>query len=128
MLLQVPLDIVGEVQAIIAEETVQITASTDTITVDVPSVRVVLLALRSLGRRKQRSNRISRADAALQATWQSVRFRIAGSTVAMLGFAARPGILSRLLGVAPLEIRLSGLLVLLRSWIFTKQSGPPLSR
>ncbi len=115
VLLQIPLEIVGEVHAAVADETVVITASSDTITIDIPSFRVGLLALRGVGRGKQRSETISRANVVLQLTALSAQFRMAGGTVAMLGSAARPGAVSRILGLAPLEIRLSGLFSLLRS-------------
>ena len=115
VLLHVPLDIVGKIKAAVADETVLIAASKDTITVDIPSLRVGWLALRGTGRGKQRSQAISRADTTLQVMSQSVCIRMGGGTVAMLGSAARPGTLSRLLGLAPLEIRLSGLFFLLRS-------------
>ena len=115
MLLQIPLEIVGEVHAAVADETVLITASSDTITVDIPSLRVGLLALRGVGRGKQRSETISRANVVLQLTALSVQFRMAGGTVAILGSVARPGAVSRVLGLAPLDIRLSGLFSLLRS-------------
>jgi hypothetical protein len=116
VLLRLPLDIVGEVQAAVAQETVLITGRKDTITVDIPRLRVGLLGLRAAGGREQRSKILSRADAALQVASLSVRFRMAGGTVAMLGSAARPGLLSRLLGLAPLEVRLSGLVFVLRSY------------
>ena len=106
MLLQIPLEIVGEVL---------ITANSDTIAVDIPNLRVGLLALRGVGRGKQRSETISRANVVLQLTALSVQFRMAGGTVAILGSAARPGAVSRVLGLAPLDIRLSGLFSLLRS-------------
>ncbi len=116
VLLHVPLDIVGKIKAAVADETVLIAASKDTITVDIPSLRVGLLALSGVGRIKQRSETISRADVVLRLTALSVQFRLTGGTVAILGSAARPGTVSRFLGLAPLEIRLlSGLLSLLRS-------------
>lgn len=115
VLLQIPLEVVGEVRAAVADETVLITASGDTISVDIPSLRVGLLALRGVGRRKQRSETISRANVVLQLTALSAQFRMAGGTVAILGSAARPGRVSRFLGLEPLEIRLSGLFFLLRS-------------
>jgi hypothetical protein len=115
VLLQIPLEIVGEVHAAVADETVLITASSGTITVDIPSLRVGLLALRGVGRRKQRSETISRANVVLQLTALSVQFRMAGGTVAILGSAVRPGWVSRFLGLAPLEIRLSGMFSLLKS-------------
>jgi serine kinase of HPr protein (carbohydrate metabolism regulator) len=76
VLLQIPLEIVGEVHAAVADETVLITASSDTITVDIPSLRVGLLALRGVGRGKQRSETISRANVVLQLTALSVQFRM----------------------------------------------------
>ena len=113
--MQIPLEVVGELRAAVADETVLITARSDTISVDIPSLRVGLLALRGVGGRKQRSQTISRANVVLQVTALSVRFRVAGGTVAILGSAARPGAVSRILGLAPLEIRLSSLIHLLRS-------------
>ena len=44
----------------------------------------------------------------------SVRIRMAGGTLAVLGADARPGLLSRWLGLAPLEVRVSGLASLIR--------------
>ena len=113
--MQTPLEIVGDVHASIADETVLITASRDTITVDIPSLRVGLLALRGVGGRKQRGETISRASVVLQLTALTLNVRITGGTVAVLGAAARPGLLSRILGLAPLELRFSGLVSLLRS-------------
>lgn len=46
--------------------------------------------------------------ALLTATDLTTEFRVRGRTVAVLGAAARPGLLSKRLGVAPAEIRLAG--------------------
>ena len=113
--LRAPLDVSGEVQALVADETVRVTAIKNTITVDIPNFRVGMVALRGVGRRKRRAGMISRVAAVLQFADLSVQFRLAGGTVATLGAGARPGLLSRMLGVAPLEIKWSGVGPLLRS-------------
>ena len=48
--------------------------------------------------------------ALLVATDLTAEFRVRGRTVAVVGADARPGVLSRELGVAPAELRLAGLL------------------
>ncbi len=48
--------------------------------------------------------------ALLVATDLTTEFRVRGRTVAVVGADARPGVLSRELGVAPAELRLAGLL------------------
>ncbi len=113
-----PLDVAGEIRAVVADDAVVISARKKTISVDVPNLRVGLLALRGAratlrgaGGRQRRATTISRASAALGLTDLNLEFRLAGGTMAVLGADARPGILSRLLGVAPLEIRLSSALL-----------------
>ncbi len=113
--MRAPLDVAGEVQVLVADQTVRVTAIKNTITVDIPTLRVGMVALRGVGRRKQRATMISSLGAALHFADLSVQFRVAGGTIATLGAGARPGLLSRLLGVAPLQITWSGVGSLLRS-------------
>jgi hypothetical protein len=115
MPLQTPLDIFGELQAEVGGDKVLITAEMDSITVAVPNLRVLLTATRSAGPRKLRRHALSQAQRALDATSLNVHFQIGGGTVAALGPTARPGWLSRLLGVAPLQLKLSGLWYVLRT-------------
>ncbi|ESP87951.1 hypothetical protein [Candidatus Halobonum tyrrellensis] len=49
-----------------------------------------------------------RLDALLETTALTVEVRVRGTTVAVLGADARPGALSRRLGVAPVEARVGG--------------------
>lgn len=51
-----------------------------------------------------------RVAAALTATDLTAEVRVRERTVATVGAAARPGVLSRTLGVAPVELRIGGLL------------------
>ena len=116
--LHLPLDVAGEIRAVVADDAVVISARQKTITVDVPNLRVVPVAwraaratLRGAGGSERRAATISRASAAMRLTDLNVQLRLAGGTMAVLGADARPGVLSRLLGVAPLEIRLSSALM-----------------
>lgn len=103
-----PLSVTGEVHALLADNTVRVTAARNRITVDVPGVRAGLAALRGAGGKKARGEVLPRLDALLRMTDLSVRINMAGGTLAVLGADAHPGLLSRWLGVAPLEVRLSG--------------------
>lgn len=110
---QLPLDVVGEVQALFADQPVLMTAKHDTITVDLPSLRAGVMAFRAVGGGKQRARTIGGANAALHFTALNMHVQLAGRTVARLGVDARAGLLSRLLGVSPLEIRLSDLVCMI---------------
>ena len=112
--LHAPLSVTGEVAAVLADREIQITAARNRITVDVPGVRTGLAALRGAGGRKARASALPRIDALLRMTDLSVRIRMAGGTLAVLGADARPGLLSRWFGLAPLEVRVSGLASLIR--------------
>ena len=113
--MHVPLHVAGQVQARCADETVVLSAARDTITVDLPNVRTGLAALKGAGGRRRQAQAITRASGLLGMTDLTVRVRVAGATLAMLGASARPGVLSRLLGVRPLEVRLSWVLSLLKT-------------
>ena len=113
--LQLPLAVAGKVQAVVADQAILVTARENTVTVDLPNLRAGMVALRGAGGRKQRAKTLIRAGAALQFTDLNVEFRLAGGAMALLGADARPGLLSRLLGLAPLEIRLSAMVSLVRA-------------
>jgi hypothetical protein len=103
--LQLPLDIVGEVQASLNDAAVLVTAEHGTILVDLPRRRIGLRALRGSGRRAHREEVLQRLQATLQLADLTVHFRLMGRVVARLGTGARPGVWSWVLGVRPLEIR-----------------------
>ena len=109
-----PLSVTGEVRALIDDQTVRVTAARNRITVDVPGVRTGLAALRSAGGRTARATVLPRLDTLLRMTDLSVRINMAGGTLAVMGADAHPGVLSRWLGVAPLEVRLSGVASVIR--------------
>ncbi len=115
MPLRTPLDVFGEFQASVGDEKFLIKAETDSVTVVVPNLRGVRTAMRSAGPRKLQRHALSQAQRTLEATSLTVYFQIGGGTVAALGATARPGWLSRLLGVAPLQLKLSGLWYVLRT-------------
>ncbi len=112
--LEVPLSVTGEVHAVIADQAVRVTAARNRITVDLPGVRAGLAALRGAGGKKARGEVLPRLDTLLRMTDLSVRINVAGGTLAVIGADAHPGVLSRWLGVAPLEVRLSGVASVIR--------------
>jgi hypothetical protein len=109
------LDVVGEVQAALGNDTVVINAARDTILVDLPGWRVGLTPWRRSGRRVQREKALRRAHAMLQLADLTVHVRLMGRIVARLGAKARPGLLSWALGVRPLQIIPSAVLGLIRA-------------
>ena len=110
------LDVVGEVTALLEDQTVTITARHDAIVVDLPTVRPPWAAAwRRVGRRTNRETRLRRVSAMLEFTGLTVQFRLAGTTVANLGAKAHPGWLSWILGVRPMEVSPSAVLPLIRA-------------
>jgi hypothetical protein len=103
------LDIVGEIRAICANETVLVTADHDTITVDLPRLGVITGKMKGEGARAWRLNAMHKIDGGLKRTNLRLRFLLADRIIARLGADARPGPISRFLGKlfgwAPLEIR-----------------------
>jgi hypothetical protein len=108
--LQLPLDIVGEVQASLNGAAILVSAEHDTILVDLPRRWIGLRTLRRSGRRAHREEMLQRMQAALQLAALAVHFRLMGRIVARMGTGARPGVWSWVLGVRPLEIRPAGML------------------
>ncbi len=113
-----PLDIVGEIRAIRANETVLVTADHDTITVDLPRLGVITGKVKGGGTRAWRLNAMHKIDGGLKRANLRLRFLLADRIIARLGTDARPGPISRLLGKlfgwAPLEIRPAILVALLK--------------
>jgi hypothetical protein len=105
------LDVNGEIRAVHGPDLILLTASRDTITIDVPHLRLgaLLKSVKTFGGKARRVKALGDLSAALNATDLSVHFRLAQKIVAKVGADARPGPLSRLVGmlvgVAPLEIR-----------------------
>jgi hypothetical protein len=83
--------------------------------VDLPDLRAGRDVLRSSGERRQRAVALARIDKALRLADLTAIIRLGGRTVARLGRDARPGLLSRLLRIAPLEVRVSDLIVVLKA-------------
>ncbi len=112
------LDIVGEIRATCANETVRVTADHDTLTIDLPRLGVVTGKLKGAGTRAWRLNALHKIDGGLNRTHLRLRFVLADRLIARLGTDAHPGPISRFLGKlfgwAPLEIRPAILVALLK--------------
>ncbi len=109
-----PLSVTADVNAVLGEHAVRVTAARNRITVDLPGVGAGLAALRGSGGKRGRANVLAGLDTFLRTTDLSIRICMAGGTLAVLGAEAHPGRLSRWLGVAPLEVRLSGVMSVIR--------------
>ncbi len=82
-----------------------VTSTGERVFVEFASVPDAVRALRASG---VSSARTTRLDALLHTTDLTVELRVHGRTVAVVGTDARPGALSRQLGVVPAELRLGG--------------------
>ncbi|WP_418284545.1 peptide ABC transporter ATP-binding protein [Halorubrum sp. DTA46] len=71
--------------------------------VEIDSVRDAIRVARSLP-----DDDAAGPTAFLTATGLATEFRVRGRTVAVLGTGARPGVVSRALGVSPAEVRVTG--------------------
>ncbi|MDZ5810978.1 peptide ABC transporter ATP-binding protein [Halorubrum sp. AD140] len=102
-----PLSVVTEDLRLSVDGTALDVRSTgDRLFVEVPSVRDAYRVARRLP-----SGRVARGPAMLlTATDLTAEIRVRGRTVVVVGADARPGLVSRELGVAPAEIRLAGAL------------------
>jgi hypothetical protein len=82
-----------------------VNAAEDKIVVHLPSWRAGLAVMRFQSARGGWSRLLTQIQRGLTVADLRVQFRLAGRIVARLGIEARPGILSRLLGLGALELR-----------------------
>jgi hypothetical protein len=99
------LDISANLAVSIDSDTMTVHAEQSCIQIDVPSLGSVLTHVKPWLSRSKRHVILRRIDAALTAASLEVHIRLAGRTIARLGTAARPGLISRLLGFGPVELR-----------------------
>lgn len=100
---RLPICVTTDLDVTLDGQPVQVASTGDRLFVDLPSVRAARQALRA-----GHPARDPRLDSVLHATALTVEVRVRGTTVAVLGAAARPGAISRGVGVAPAELRLGG--------------------
>ncbi len=114
------LDIVGQVMVELAGESVRIEALGDRVLVQFSGLRASLATLRRWSGGPGRRLSIRQIHDALTAVGVTVEVVVDRSTVGLLGARARAGLASRLMGFAPLEIRVGGVLGSLQ-----KRPAPP---
>jgi hypothetical protein len=100
------LDLSGSLQVHTPAGAVGVQARYAVIDLTLPSLRTGLILLRS---RPVRASYLRGLDAWLRASGLSLRIEVRGREIARLGVNAGAGIVSRLLGLAPLQINLSSL-------------------
>ena len=98
-----------------------VNAANDRIVVDLPSWRAGLAILRLPPVRGEWEQLFTQTQRGLTVADLRVQFRLAGRIVARLGIEARPGIVSRLLGLGPLELR--PLQLLLSMWSHSRTTS-----
>jgi hypothetical protein len=98
------LDIESTLTLEIDGETASIRGEGDVLVVDVPSRRMARSLLSALPPAGRRRDTVHQMDDLLQAVGLTLDLRVDGGTVAKAGRRAKPGGLSRLLGLGPVEI------------------------
>ena len=98
-------DISASLDVSIDRDTIAVHAAQNRIQIDVPKLRSAIVHLKPWLSRSKRHIILHRVHAALTAAGLEVHIRLAGRTIARLGAAAHPGLISRLLGYGPVELR-----------------------
>ena len=104
------LDVVGQLMLEMGGSSARVEARDDTIVVELPGLRDGLAILKGQPGGRERRRAILQIHQALTGAGLRLEARVGPRTVALLGVGARAGLISRLLGVAPLEIRAGGLI------------------
>jgi len=103
------LEVVGQLLVEMGDDSARIEARGERIVIDLPCLDAGVAVLRRWSRGRDGRSTIRRFHLMLTSVGLSVQVDIASETVGLLGFDARPGLISRLLGLYPLEIRLGAL-------------------
>ena len=104
------LDVLGELMVEIGDSSVRVEARGDTIVVELPSLRAGYAILRRSPGGRGRGRTIRRVHDGLAGAGLRLEVRVGPSTIGVMGLGARSGLISRLLGVAPMEVQVGGLL------------------
>ncbi len=104
------LDVVGQLMVEMGGSSARVEARCDTIVVELPGLRDGLAILKGWPGGRGRRRAIGGIHDGLTSAGLSLEIKVGSRTVARLGVGARAGVVSRLLGLAPLEVRAAGLL------------------
>lgn len=99
------LDVSASLDVSIDSDTIVVQAEQSLIWIDVPSLSAAREHFKPWLHRSKRHASLHRMHAGFTAAGLDVQIRLAGRTIARLGMAAHPGLISRLLGYAPVELR-----------------------
>ncbi len=104
------LEIVGQLMVEMGGSSARVEAKDDTIVVELPGLRDGLSILNRWPGGRGRRQAIRRIHNGLSMAGLALDVKVGPRTVARLGVGSRAGVVSRLLGLAPLEVRAAGLL------------------
>lgn len=106
----VALDVVGQVLIEMGGDSTRIEGRGDRIIVELPNLKAGMSYFRRFARQAGGHEVIHRVHQGLVGAGLTLEVTVGGSTVGLLGTAARSGLASRLLGLGPMEVRVRGLL------------------
>jgi hypothetical protein len=107
-----PLDVSGRLSLTDENgETILLSAEKEIITVMLPSMWVGRPILRQLTNRRQRSWMIENVHGGLKLADLMIEFRIADRVIALIAPQSRPGLVSRILGFGPVELKIVPILL-----------------
>jgi hypothetical protein len=104
------LEILGELLVEAGPHALRVEARGATIEVELPNIKAGWELWRQFANGRQRRRTLGGLDQALRSAGLTVRVMAAGILVGILGAEARPGLVSQILGVAPVELKLGGVL------------------
>jgi len=107
-----PLDISGQLS--LTDENgkqISVSAEKEIITVMLPSLWVARPMLRQLGNRRLRTSIMKNVCGGLQHADLMIEFKIAHQTIARIGPQTRAGLVSRILGLDPVELKIVPILL-----------------
>ena len=90
---------------------ISVIAEKEIITVTLPSLWVGRPILRQLTNRRQRTGMMEHFHYSLKHADLMVEFRIADRIIALIGPQSRPGLLSRIMGFGPVELKIVPILL-----------------
>lgn len=90
---------------------ISVSAENEIITVMLPNLWIVRPILRQFTNRRQRNCMIENVHSGLKHTDLMIEFRIANRVIALIGPHSRPGFISRIVGVGPVELKIFPILL-----------------
>lgn len=110
--MSVPLDVSGQLSLTDKNgKEILVSAEKEIITVMLPSLWAGSSILRQLSNRRQRTRMMENVHAGLKHADLMIEFRIAHRVIALIGPQSRPGLISRIVGIGPVQMKIVPILL-----------------